>query len=106
MKKKQLVRKRFRDSVFVRDQYRCVGCGLQSSADKDELDAHHITPREEMPNGGYATENGVSLCAKCHVLAEDYYVTGETIDWYYPKDLYRLVGSSYEQALRASERLS
>lgn len=110
MKKKQLVRKKFRDAVFTRDQYTCVCCDFESSSDVDDLiqplDAHHITPREEMPNGGYAAENGVSLCERCHILAEDYYVNGKTLDGYNPKDLYTLVGSSYKKALRASEKLS
>ncbi len=109
MKKKHLVRKKFRDAVFTRDQYRCACCGFESSPDVDEsqqLDAHHITPREEMPNGGYVAENGISLCWTCHVFAEDYYANGKTVKGYRPEDLYTLVGSSYEKALRSSERLA
>lgn len=62
--RKREVRRQFRDQVFKRDGYKCVVCGFQSSPQEaeHELDAHHITPRESFPNGGYVKENGVSLC--------------------------------------------
>lgn len=99
--KKKQVRKDFRDSVFRRDRYRCKLCGLQSSAEKaeEELDAHHITNRNEFPNGGYVKENGISLCkADCHRKAEEEEVSAD--------ELYRMVGSSHELAMRADRRLA
>ena len=51
-----------------------------------------------MPNGGYVKENGVTLCPDCHVKAE----SGEIE----AKRLYHLIGSSYELAKKASERLN
>lgn len=61
-----------------------------------------------MPNGGYVPENGISVCHRCHQLAEIYHSTGGT-RWYtglHPNDLYRLIGSSKELAIQASQKLS
>jgi 5-methylcytosine-specific restriction endonuclease McrA len=107
VKKKQLVRERFRDAVFKRDGYACKKCGMKQAEGK--LDAHHIVDRTLMPNGGYVVENGITLCdPTCHMLAEKYHISGGE-DWepgMHPDDLYAMVGSSYEKALAASERLS
>lgn len=77
--------------------------------DKPELvplDAHHITPREEMPNGGYVKENGVTLCDDgCHILAEEYLKTGEGDEKYSPEKLYEKIKSSKEKAVKAAEKL-
>lgn len=98
---KKLVRKLFRDSVFQRDGNKCVFC------DKTEnLDAHHITDRSLMPNGGYALENGISVCEEHHLLSEQFHITGNPAPGFAPEDLYGRIGSSYEIALAASERLS
>lgn len=125
--RKQETRRRFREVVFERDGYRCVGCGFQSSPEEVEhdLDAHHITPREEFDNGGYVKENGVSLCdptkrggplaTGCHYKAEAILQTmsirGEYDEpdrhphefWYEftPKALYEKIGSSIERAVEA-----
>jgi hypothetical protein len=56
-------------------------------------------------HGGYVKENGISLCASCHELAEHFHSTGEVHPGYAPEDLYRRIGSSHEQAVEASERL-
>lgn len=67
------------------------------------LDAHHITDRNDMPNGGYVAENGISLCdAGCHVLAEVYHQTGTAHPGFAPADLYAQIGSSYEEACQSS----
>lgn len=112
MKKKQLVREKFRDSVFKRDHHKCKRCGVSSAV--REMDAHHVTNREEMPNGGYVVDNGITLCneapegeTSCHMLAEKFHSSGGT-EWepgMHPNDLYNLIGSSYEKAIKASERL-
>ena len=64
--KKQKERSAFRKAVFSRDNNRCRGCGASGVP----LDAHHITDRSLMPNGGYVKENGISLCESCHLKAE------------------------------------
>lgn len=101
---KKNVRKNFRDSTFKRDKYKCVMCGLAADLNDPEatLDAHHITNRNLMPNGGYVKENGVSLCKvgkNCHLSAENN-VLGFEADV-----LYKKIGSSYKKALEASEKL-
>lgn len=106
--KKKQVRSEFRNAVFSRDKYRCRGCGMQSSPDKaeEELDAHHITDRTEMPNGGYVKENGISLCKDtCHLKAEAFHLGQDVEPGFHPDDLYRKIGSSKENAQRASEKL-
>ena len=52
-----------------------------------------------MPNGGYVKENGISLCEQCHIKAED------EAEGFEPEVLYKLIGSTYEEAIKASERL-
>jgi len=89
MKTKHQVRKNFRQSVFSRDKFRCRKCNKTGV-----LDAHHITDRHNMPNGGYVKENGISLCGFCHLNA------GHGI--YTPDELYGLIGSSYEIAYQKS----
>src|SRR5690606_29600 len=98
----------FRNAVFQRDGYRCVMCGHQSSPEKaeEELDAHHITDRNEMPNGGYVPENGISLCkVNCHMKAEAHHRGEKTEPGFSPAELYAKIGSSYELAIQASGEL-
>ncbi len=104
---KKRIRAAFRAAVFWRDGYRCRCCGFQSSPERaeEELDAHHITDRTEMPHGGYVPENGISLCALCHEKAECHH-QGEPVPvGYGPGDLYGLIGSSFALAVCASESL-
>lgn len=61
---KLLNRAEFQASVFARDNHHCVNCN------KAAADAHHLMERRLWPNGGYYLDNGVSLCAGCHLLAE------------------------------------
>lgn len=102
--KKKGVRKDFRDSVFKRDNYRCKTCGYQPvGVIEEELDAHHICDRTEMPNGGYVPKNGISLCKvknNCHLKAE------RREPGYEPEALYVMINSSYEEAVRQSEDCS
>jgi len=105
---KKLIRKHFRDTCYKRDGFRCAMCGIKSSIDKveEELDAHHITDRNLMPNGGYVKENGISLCSVCHEKAEVYHSTGTAVEGFAPDDLYKKINSSYEKAVEASNKLS
>lgn len=106
---KRQIRERFRDAVFKRARYRCQGpgCGFQSTPERatQELDAHHITDRNELPNGGYVAENGISLCDPCHRRAEAFHATGQAHPGYAPADLYAIIGSSLARAHAASLRL-
>ena len=111
MNKKE-IRAAFRRAVFERDGYRCVTCkspGRDRQGGDEHtryhstgvlLDAHHITSRKLMPNGGYVPENGISVCDTCHAKAEADCLPGFT-----PDDLYAKIGSSYQDALEASQKL-
>ncbi len=105
---KKLVRKSFRDACFTRDKFCCAVCGMKSSSDKaeQELDAHHISSRDIMPNGGYVSQNGISLCSECHQKAEVFHSTGIPVEGYSIEDLYKKINSSYEKAVEASKKLS
>lgn len=108
MNNKKLVRKRFRDSVFDRDKCRCCGCGklFPHNSVEEYMDAHHITPREEMANGGYVKQNGISLCKEsCHMKAEMWIKNGKGEQGFDPQSLYNKIKSSKEEAIKASERL-
>jgi hypothetical protein len=112
--KKQQVRAAFRDATFKQSNYRCICCGLVAPKDKAEdiLDAHHITNRNEFPNGGYVKENGASLCKNdkpnersCHFKAEEWLANGAGEDGYDPATLYSKIGSNQEKAFAADARL-
>lgn len=92
-------RRNFRSEVIARDRNQCVICGQIAQ------DAHHITDRHQIPNGGYVPENGISLCGTCHTLAEQFHATGTEVPGYGPNDLYRRIGSSREKAFAAAEKL-
>jgi len=102
--KKKAVRAAFRDAVFRRDGHRCVVCGATGVP----LDAHHIHPREDMPNGGYVAANGVTLCDTedgCHAKAEAV-LQGRAEDAVYaPSALFKRIGSSLERAREDAARL-
>jgi len=101
--RKKLIRQHFRNVVFTRDGYQCAFCD-----ETQDLDAHHITDRTLMPNGGYVLENGITLCQAHHLLAEVWH-TSEHREWadgLHPDDLYQIINSSYEEALCASESLT
>lgn len=101
---KKSIRNNFRNSVFQRDGYKCCVCGRSDV----KLDAHHITNRNELPNGGYVLENGITLCDTdngCHLKAESYHMGLDVPNGFYPKDLYKLIKSSYELACKKSEKL-
>lgn len=70
---KLLTRDEFRNAVFTRDNHTCVMCGAPA------VDAHHIIERRLWTDGGYYLNNGVSLCADCHLYAEQTIVTCEML---------------------------
>lgn len=59
-------RKSFRETVFDRDNNRCIVPWCESPAD----DAHHIIERELWNDGGYIPNNGASVCNHHHKYAE------------------------------------
>ena len=98
--RKKRVRDAFRQACFERDNHCCAVCSAVSA----NLDAHHITDRNELPNGGYVQENGIALCEECHLKAEEFHCTGRPAEGFHPDDLYRIIGSSKEAAIEASRR--
>lgn len=114
MKIKQQIRDKFRNDVFERDNYKCVICGESDV----KLDAHHITNRKLIINGGYVKENGITLCDTwngCHFKAEQFnclytekYIIetkGNYLIEFTSENLYKKINSSYEIAYKKSERL-
>lgn len=102
---KKIIRKRFRDSVFTRDKYKCRCCGFDSKGDESLIDAHHIINRTKLPNGGYVRENGITVCHPCHEKCEVFHSTGEALVDFSPNDLYNKIGSTFQVALIASQKL-
>ncbi len=102
MNDKKLIRLHFRRGVFERDQHKCKVCGAPGidrqwhdghiRPDLPSLDAHHITDRHDFKNGGYVLSNGITLCDKCHILAESG-AKGLT-----RPELYVKIGSSFNKA--------
>ena len=125
MSSKKDIRKKFKQDVFTRDKYTCKSCGFKYEEDEVEnyLDAHHITDRSLMFNGGYVKENGISLCKyfepnkmeltsnseedSCHMKAEKFHITEgkEWVSGMHPDDLYKSIGSSKELAIKASSKI-
>ena len=68
-----LTRDNFRESVFARDDHKCVICG-----DKAQ-DAHHIIERRLFSNGGYYLDNGASVCGDCHLKCEQTLISCEEL---------------------------
>lgn len=103
---KKEIRKKFKTEVFKRDNNTCQVCKTKQPVEK--LDAHHITDRSEMPNGGYVKENGITVCiVDCHFKVEWFHIN-EGADWndgLHPDDLYKLIGSSKELAIEKSNEL-
>ena len=100
MSKKQEIRRNFKEDTFDRDGYCCKFCGAGPVYEMTDsvFDAHHITDRNEMPNGGYVKDNGIPLCSEHHKLAEKYHESGGKtwVDGFHPDELYRKIGSSKE----------
>ena len=99
--KKKQVRRLFREAVFKRDGHQCTLCTTTTN-----LDAHHITDRNEMPDGGYVKENGITLCGEHHILAEEFHSTGIAAEGFSPEELYKKIGGSKELAQRVSNNES
>ena len=92
--RKKQIREDFKAEVFSRDNFKCRKCNNPA------VDAHHIIDRNELPNNGYVKENGISLCEKCHKLAEVYHSTNKTkwVQGFHPNELFFLIYSSIWKA--------
>ena len=71
---------------------------------KQQIREQFRSDRNDMPNGGYVKENGISLCFEHHRIAEKYHEScGKTWDeGFHPDDLYRKINSSKELAIKKS----
>lgn len=96
-KEKKEIRRLFNEAVFERDGHKCVFCD-----ETEDLDAHHITDRHLLPNGGYVIENGITLCKKHHRDAEKFHETEgkKFVEGFRPEDLYKAISSSWRDAMR------
>lgn len=109
--RKKKIRAQFRSAVFLRDNYTCKVCGKQWSAEDADpalkrINAHHITDRTLMSNGGYVEENGITVCEDpCHLKVEQYHLSGEAYPGLHPDDLYKKIESTYLEAQKASEQI-
>ncbi len=107
---KKNIREDFRNSVFKRDKFTCRVCNHKSDASNAIIvfDAHHITDRQEIINGGYVKENGITVCkTDCHFKVEQFHIN-EGESWepgLHPDDLYAMIGSSKELAIEKSMAL-
>lgn len=88
MKQKHKIwRKLFNESCLRRDKNKCVFCDST-----EDLDVHHIVDRHDMPNGGYSSSNGITVC-KDHHLSCEFREKGFTEDI-----LYDMIGVTFDQA--------
>lgn len=70
--------KLWRESVFKRDNYKCIWCGTKSNTKKDIngkwiiINADHVKPFALFPELRFAIDNGRTLCEPCHKTTDTY----------------------------------
>lgn len=67
----------WRDSVFRRDNYTCIWCGMKGGWNKKlkkriVLNADHIKPFSLYPELRFVIDNGRTLCRECHQKTSTY----------------------------------
>lgn len=103
---KKDIRRNFKESVFKRDKHTCKVC--KTKREVDDLDAHHITDRNEMPKGGYTKSNGITVCKdECHMKVEQFHITGgdSWVEGLHPDNLYEMISSTKDKAILDSLKL-
>lgn len=88
------LRQEFNEICLERDGHMCKFCH-----ETKNLDVHHIIDRHDMPNGGYASANGITVCEYHHLLCE-FRTEGYTEDI-----LYRMINTTFDIAYEACEKL-
>lgn len=89
--------RRWRTSVFERDNYTCAGCGVRGNG---VLNAHHLFSYDKYKTMRYEKLNGVTLCEECHKDFHNEYGYGnntmnEWIEWFVER-----VGVNYDDYKR------
>ncbi len=64
--------KLWRRSVFERDNYTCIWCGIKGSQKGGYLEADHIKRFADYPELRFAIDNGRTLCRECHKKTDTY----------------------------------
>lgn len=67
--------KLWRKSVFERDEYTCVWCGIKfikGVTGRIMIHADHIKPFAYFPELRFAIDNGRTLCVSCHKTTDTY----------------------------------
>lgn len=77
--------RKWRRSVFLRDNYTCQCCGRRIFRDENGkffMNAHHIKCFVDNPSVRFDIDNGVTLCRDCHkLLHSEYGVHTTTADY-------------------------
>lgn len=66
--RKSIKYRKWRECVFVRDNYTCKDCGMVGG----KLEAHHIKSFSKYPILRFDINNGKTLCIKCHKKTDNY----------------------------------
>lgn len=60
--------RRLRDSIVLRDKYKCTNCGKRVKQNKGDYAVDHIKPERLFPELRYTSDNLQTLCTKCHAV--------------------------------------